>query len=103
MPSPQTGGADPVLLLPDELEWAVVVLSSIDDVSGSCVEAAELSLALELVLVLDDVSRPLSLLPVLDGQSVTPRSAMSASMSSTTQPEVSKITQTLAENERVMR
>ena len=51
--------------------------------------------------MLDDVSRPLSLLPVLDGQSVTPRSPMSASMSSTTQPEVSTITQTLAENERV--
>jgi len=83
MPSPQTGSVGPVLLLPGS-ELSLVVPELDDDVP-LLLPSADVSV---LVLVPVEVSEipPLSLAPVLVGHSVTPRSAMSASISSMTHP-----------------
>jgi len=93
MPSPHTGGAGPVLLLPDSVPTLAVPAVDVD-VSELALASPDVSeLELVLVVVSVDVSRLPSLSVVLEEQSVTPRSAMIASIFSTTHPVASKVTQ----------
>src|SRR5688500_12416265 len=84
-PLPHTGRAGPVLLSNPELSLLVPPLED-DVLPPSAVETSVLVLVLASVPV--EASEVLSLSPVLDEHSVTPRSAMIASICSMTQPVI---------------